>query len=413
MYQTRSWKMQTFEAGDGVNAVNLLEKAAQPFDLAIVDLQMPIMDGLETAEEIISKNIMSPPAIIMISSSSFRVDEEGMKQLGIRAFLNKPYRQSDLLKAVYKSLNIRQDENFEDFEDSNIHITATMDSLDISQITDKSKRILIVEDNSVNQLVAQNLLKKFGYYADVAANGREALQALEIIPYDLVLMDCQMPEMDGYEATREIRARDWKAARIPIVALTAHATAGEREKCLKAGMDDYLSKPIVKESLRQVLAQWLVEKENNEITIAPVEANVAVPDVESSAILPAAETLSAEPAVDFATLDDITDNNEEMRREVVGIYLEQTAANLLEIEQAISGGNAKRIYDLAHKTVGGSALCGMIGIVAPMRKLEQLGREGRAADAFPFFMEAQNAFAAIEKACREKILVDEELLCEK
>jgi signal transduction histidine kinase/CheY-like chemotaxis protein/HPt (histidine-containing phosphotransfer) domain-containing protein len=417
MYQTRSWKMQTFEAADGVNAINLLEKSAQPFDLVILDLQMPIMDGLETAETIISKQLQSPP-ILMISSSTFKIEEEGMQQLGIKAFLNKPYRQSDLLKAVYKSLGIKSDENFDDFEDSNIHITATVESIDFCQMIDKPKRILIVEDNSVNQLVAQNLLKKFGYSADVAANGREALQALEIIPYDLVLMDCQMPEMDGYEATREIRARDWAIARIPIVALTAHATAGEREKCLKAGMDDYLSKPIVKESLHQVLAQWLVEKEPRELIIETVNPIVAPPDVASNAGLP--ETPPAEstvepdvPAVDFATLDDITDNNDEMRREVVGIYLEQTAANLLEIEQAISGGNAKRIYDLAHKTVGGSALCGMVGIVAPMRKLEQLGREGRAGDAFPFFMEAQNAFAAIEKACREKILVDEEILCEK
>src|SRR5262249_30154912 len=148
------------------------------------------------------------PAIVIISSSGFKMNDEKMREFGIKAFLNKPYRQTDLLEAVYQSLNISQKESFENFEESDIHITATAESLNLPQIIDKSKRILIAEDNSVNQMVAKNMLKKFGYTADVAANGREALQALEILPYDLVLMDCQMPEMDGYEATREIRARD-------------------------------------------------------------------------------------------------------------------------------------------------------------------------------------------------------------
>jgi CheY-like chemotaxis protein/HPt (histidine-containing phosphotransfer) domain-containing protein len=253
----------------------------------------------------------------------------------------------------------------------------------------KSKRILIVEDNSVNQMVAQNMLKNFGYHADVAANGREALTALEIIPYDLVLMDCQMPEMDGYEATREIRAREWQPKYLPIIALTAHATAGEREKCLHAGMDDYISKPVEKENLRQTLAHWL-ERSNAENSV-PLETTQ---NTENKLFV---------SVVDFATLDDITDYDAEMKREVVETYLEQTVINLSELERAITVNDARKLYEVAHKSVGGSALCGMTAIVEPMRKLEQLGREGKVRDALPFLSQAQDAFAAIDKECRENI----------
>jgi len=387
VHQAHSWKMKTLEADSGLRAIELLEKSAEPYDLVILDLQMPVMDGLETARTIISKNIQPPPAIIMISSSDFKMNAEKMRACGIRAFLNKPHRQSDLLEAIYNSLAAREEEAM---EDSDIHITATAEMHNISAA--KSKRILIVEDNSVNQMVAQNMLKNFGYHADVAGDGREALQALEIIPYDLVLMDCQMPEMDGYEATREIRARSWKAARTPIIALTAHATAGEREKCLNAGMDDYISKPVEKENLRQMVAHWLAKSESGKFIVSPEKTSENT-----------AENLKESTAVDFATLDEITDNDAEIKREVVEIYLAQTVGSLSDIERAISVNDAQSLYEIAHKTVGGSALCGMTAIVEPMRKLEQLGRDGKVQEALPYFTQAQNAFAAIDRECRENI----------
>ena len=276
-------------------------------------------------------------------------------------------------------------------EDEGIHITATADLQPVAEA--KSKRILIVEDNSVNQLVAQNMLKNFGYRSDVAADGREALRALEIIPYDLVLMDCQMPEMDGYEATREIRARSWQARAVPIIALTAHATGGEREKCLRAGMDDYISKPVEKETLRRTVAHWLGKIGGREVKNSIVE-----PEIDRKP-----EKTRAAAAVDFATLDEITDHDDELKREVVETYLQQTVVNLSEIGLAISTSDAQAVYQLAHKTVGGSLLCGMTAIVAPLRKLEQLGRDGQLAEAAPFFAEAQDAFAAIDRECRRMI----------
>jgi CheY-like chemotaxis protein/HPt (histidine-containing phosphotransfer) domain-containing protein len=286
--------------------------------------------------------------------------------------------------------------------DADIHITAT-DEMQNAAVS-KSKRILIVEDNSVNQMVTQNMLKNLGYQTDVAANGREALRALEIIPYDLVLMDCQMPEMDGYEATREIRARAWDAARLPIIALTAHATAGEREKCLGAGMDDYLSKPVEKENLRKSVAHWLAKSENGELAAAPsllMRESVEKRLENEERFENAAESFT--PAVDFATLDDITDHDAELKREVVETYLQQTVVNLAEIERAITTNDAQKLYEVAHKTVGGSALCGMTAIVAPLRRLEQLGRAGKTEEALEFYTTAQHAFAAIDKECRRNI----------
>jgi signal transduction histidine kinase/DNA-binding response OmpR family regulator len=389
-HQAHSWKMETLEADNGLKAVEILENSPLGFDLVILDLQMPVMDGLETAKTIISKNIQPHlPAIIMISSSGFKMNAEKMREHGIKAFLNKPHRQSDLLEAIYSSLAGGEDEIM---EDSDIHITATAEMHNVPPA--KSKRILIVEDNSVNQMVAQNMLKNFGYHTDVAADGREALRALEIIPYDLVLMDCQMPEMDGYEATREIRARAWKAARTPIIALTAHATAGEREKCLNAGMDDYISKPVEKENLRQTVAHWLAKAESGKFIASSEKTSENT-----------AENLkvSSISAVNFATLDEITDNDAEIKREVVEIYLAQTVGSLSDIERAISVNDSRSLYEIAHKTVGGSALCGMTAIVEPMRKLEQLGRDGKVQEALPFFTQAQNAFAAIDRECRENI----------
>lgn len=395
IHQTKAWKMEAVEVRSGMDALDLLEKDAQLFDLVILDLQMPEIDGLETARRIVSvrEKQQAVLPIIMISSSGFILNKTAKQELGIKVFLNKPYRQSDLLESILQSLNFNHEGNS---EETDIHITAIPESAINLPTNEKAQRILLVEDNTVNQMVAQNMLKKIGYQVDVVANGYEALQSLEIIPYDLILMDCQMPEMDGYEATRAIRARDWNAARLPVIALTAHATDGERDKCLQAGMNDYISKPVEKENLRRIVAQW-ISKTNGKNTAAE---NLQISDKDFLSE-DESTTVVAIPAVDIATLDEITDNDNEMRREIVEIYLEQTVSSLSEMERAISIEDSQRLYELAHKTLGGSAICGMTAIVEPMRKLERMGYEGKINEAAPILAQAQNAFAAIDKECRK------------
>jgi signal transduction histidine kinase/CheY-like chemotaxis protein/HPt (histidine-containing phosphotransfer) domain-containing protein len=258
------------------------------------------------------------------------------------------------------------------------------------------KHILLVEDNPVNQTVALNQLKHFGHAIDVAATGREALEKLERSEFDLILMDCQMPELDGYDTTREIRAREWPAALTPIIALTAHAIDGEREKCLKAGMNDYISKPVEKEELRRIVGKWLEHGIWGDPDITYPPDRIEAP----------AETVSPQrrfTAIDIEVLDEITGSDESLRREVIEIYLSQTSEQLAEMGIAISTGDDEALYHAAHKGLGGSSICGMSAIVGPMRELEKMGREQDFEHAGPVLEQARSAFVRISSECRSLI----------
>lgn len=412
-YQTKVWEMDADSSSSGEDAVKILNSAIKerkPFDLVILDFQIPNIESLEIARQFIIKNSaeadLPAPSIIVLSASGLKLTEEEMKQLGISAFLTKPYRQNDLLETIKKTILLNKTESFifenYSFNEEDIHVTIKPKTIVVPM---KSKRILLVEDNSVNQLVAQSQLKKLGYQADVVGNGREALEALEIIPYDLILMDCQMPEMDGYEATKAIRSLNWEAAKIPIVALTAHAIESERQKCFQSGIDDFLSKPVKKEDLQVIVNRWLAEDAIESISTeekfeSPIntaeESNSNGISIESEEI-----TYDFSNPVNFATLDDITGYDAEMRRTVVEMYLTQTTEQINEIERAITFNDAETLYSMAHKTVGSSSICGMTAIIEPMRKLEQLGKAGKIKEATPVLQQAKNAFIHINEECTE------------
>jgi CheY-like chemotaxis protein/HPt (histidine-containing phosphotransfer) domain-containing protein len=225
------------------------------------------------------------------------------------------------------------------------------------------KLILLAEDNVVNQKVAVRQLQKLGYRADAVANGREAVEALARIPYDLVLMDCQMPEMDGYAATAEIRLREGEARHTPIVAMTAHALEGDRAKCLAAGMDDYVSKPVRPEELAAVLERLLADA-----AAACVEPPAAMPE-ESS------------PPVDLKRLHQAMGDDPEELADILGVYLEQMSESLGRLSAAVAAGDADEVELIAHNCVGVSANCGMSAVVGPLRELERLACENQLAEA--------------------------------
>ena len=254
-HQVESWGMTHREASGGEQALKLMRAAVQrnePFNLVVLDLMMPGMDGFELARRIKSDPAIADVHLVMLTSFGERGDATRSRELGIAAYLTKPVRQSQLFDCLAKVISANSSR-----QETKPPAVVTKHSLAEAKMS--NKRLLLAEDNAVNQKVALRQLQKLGYRADAVANGREAIEALGRIPYDLVLMDCQMPEMDGYEATAEIRRREGGLKHTWIVAMTANALEGDRAKCLAAGMDDYVSKPVKVEDLGAVLSNLLAE----------------------------------------------------------------------------------------------------------------------------------------------------------
>jgi CheY-like chemotaxis protein len=239
---------------------------------------MPGMDGIELARAIKADVSIGPIDLVLLTSYGHRGDAAMAQEAGLAACLTKPVRQSQLLECLIRVIDRQPNELVKPS-------VTTLDFVPRRAVGGKkfesSKLILLAEDNIVNQKVAVQQLLQLGYRADAVADGREALEALERIPYDLVLMDCQMPEMDGYEATAEIRRREGKTKHTPIVAMTAHALEGDRAKCLAAGMDDYVSKPVRSEKLADVLQRLWPESEG-EPQMNELQSNEISPPVDPS-----------------------------------------------------------------------------------------------------------------------------------
>jgi len=271
----KAWGVVSGNAADGPQALERLRAAAargQPYDLAILDLRMPGMDGMEVAQAIKADPALASVRLMLLASLRQRDQTEAARDAGIMAYLTKPVRRSQLYECLGRVMGI-----VAEIAPVPAHAPAPLPGLKEARA---HIRILVVEDNVVNQKVAARMLEKRGYRVDVVANGLEALEALSRIPYDLVLMDCQMPEMDGFAATAEIRQRERAVRHTLIIAMTANAMAGDRERCLAAGMDDYLSKPVRAEELDAVLQRWMgqAEAERGASTGPPPEAVIILGD---------------------------------------------------------------------------------------------------------------------------------------
>ena len=263
--QVSGWRMHVGSASSGEEALQRLRLAAregEPYDVALLDMKMPGMDGFSLAAAIKSDPFLAATRLFIFTSVGHVLSSAELKRRGIEAYLVKPVKQSRLFDCLSARAANKADE-----EAATRTLPVILSAPDRPKTEPEFKkiRILLAEDNMVNQKVALAQLRRLRYQADAVANGREALEALQRIPYDLILMDCQMPEMDGYETTRVIRqwenrsdsACPWKSP-VHIVAITAHAMQGDREQCLAAGMDDYISKPIRLPELQAVLERWQI-----------------------------------------------------------------------------------------------------------------------------------------------------------
>ncbi|WP_394754466.1 response regulator [Crenothrix sp.] len=245
-----SWGMSVNAVASALAALDLLRKPDDgqlPYDLILIDMKMPGMNGLELGHRIKTDPVLAHIPLVMVTSTLFKGEAAEAKKTGFAAYLIKPIRKSDLYQCLLNALI------------PNSALPAVDNNSAKTGVTVINARILLAEDNQVNQEVAQYMLQGFGCSVDIAQNGLEALEAVKLKSYDLVLMDCMMPEMDGYTATTAMRRQQstGQLHHFPIIALTANAIEGDREKCLIAGMDDYLSKPFKAESLLRMIKMWV------------------------------------------------------------------------------------------------------------------------------------------------------------
>ncbi|OQW66378.1 MAG: hypothetical protein BVN29_07945 [Nitrospira sp. ST-bin5] len=261
-YHACDWKMKYDSAEDGPSALALIRRAAtegKPFDLAILDMHMPGMDGLALGRAIRDDANLDHTRLVLLTSLGRRGDAKVAHASGFSAYLTKPVRK----KHLYDCLRLVMGQAQATHADTPAAAPAPP-LITRHQVAEMHAhvRLLVVDDNLVNQKVAVKMLEKLGYRVDVAGNGNEGLAALSRHAYTLVFMDCQMPELDGFETTRMIRAHEQPGTHLPIIAMTANAMEGDREHCLSSGMDDFVSKPVKSQDLHRVLTQWLSPSDN-------------------------------------------------------------------------------------------------------------------------------------------------------
>jgi PAS domain S-box-containing protein len=383
----RSWACRPAEAADGPVALKLLRdkaRAGDPFQIVMIDLHMPGMDGEKLGRKIKEDPEIKDTRMVLMASLGQRGDAARMEKAGFEGYLTKPLRQ-DSLREVLSLVMCREAP-----ADGMQHPIATRHAMVKS--SRHNVRILLAEDNATNQKVAQAMLEKFGYRADVAANGVEAIEALSRIPYDLVLMDCQMPEMDGLEATRRIRdsASGALNSRVPIIAMTASAMQGDRERCIDAGMDDYLSKPVQQPDLAEVLYRWISSPradDDRQETPPKEPAPAAPPDNE---VFRESELLER-------LMDD-----RELAHTILAGFLDDVPTQVRKLKDFLNSGDTPGAQRQAHTIKGAAANIGAPALSEVAFELEEIGKSGRLGDALDVLPRLETEFQRLRNALEQK-----------
>jgi PAS domain S-box-containing protein len=368
----RNWHMRPVAVDSGVSALATLERSLledQPFAIVLLDGHMPDMDGFAVAEQISKDSRYASTKLVMLTSAAHPQDIARCQNLGISAHLTKPVKQSELFDLIVNAIGQRGAEK-----------PRASKSRNTSRRARREMRVLLAEDNSVNQLVAMRTFEKLGYQVRVVSNGREALSAIKAGHFDLIAMDVQMPEMDGFDATRAIRAwEQTSGTHVPIIALTAHAMKEDRERCLAAGMDGYVSKPVRIGELEQEISR---------VISPPESATVTVP-----------QSGQAEGKIDHKVLLAGVDGNRRLLREMVRLFLADYPARLAEIKEALNGRDGVALERAAHALKGSVGNFAAKDAFAAAQHLESTARK-RDLDA---------AGPACGKLERELALLSEEL----
>ena len=359
------------------------------YDLAVLDMQMPGMDGMELARRIKADPALSPVRLVLLTSMGRRGEGEEASQSGIEAYLTKPVRQSELYDALVTVMSGTTSEG---------RRLVTLRGLRRQKAG--AHRVLVAEDNPVNQKVAARMLENLGYQVDVVADGGEALEAVASTRYGAVLMDVQMPGMDGYRATRRIRDQEERSGRrnmmmglrkrrTPIIAMTANAMQGDRERAIEAGMDDYVSKPVSRKELGAVLGRW--------ISGTPAYRVPGAEDGESHAdgpldrkVISGLRGLQGEDETDIVA-------------ELAGMFLDDARPRLSALEEAVLSDDAPAVERLAHTLKGSSANMGARGMSALCARLEDAGASGDLSQGFRLLERLKEEFVRVDRAFEAEI----------
>jgi signal transduction histidine kinase/DNA-binding response OmpR family regulator len=380
MHHLRRWGSDTFEAHDRGAALAALREAAArdtPVDLVVFDAGAP---GLELARAIRSDPSIPAPRLIALTPVGAKPEVDADESLSISAHLAKPVRKSELHRALREALRRGPVDA----------PSPTTPSSGASEDAGPRLRALLAEDNEVNRQVAIAMLDALGCDVHAVGDGREALECTALESFDVVFMDCQMPEMDGFTATRAIREREASdgSARLPIVALTAHAMRFDRDQCLAAGMDDYLSKPFSKGDLRQMLSRWTSRVDDADAAPVHTSADAATPIGENP--------LEPETWAELRTLGD-GDEGDLLAR-VVDTYLESSSRLERAIRDAVAEADSAAIARAAHTLKSSSGQVGATRLAALCKDLEAHGRSGRSGDARALLPEIWKELEAVREA---------------
>ncbi len=381
------------EADDGRDALDALAKTETPFAVALLDGRMPGMDGVELARRIGEARGPDGPAVIVLTSAGSAGDTDRLDAAADARTLCKPVKRADLVDALRAAIGRPTHRTDEADAGAQRHTPSAAELRDL--------RVLIAEDNVVNQKVVLRMLdKRIGCRADAVANGREAVEALGTVDYDVVLMDCQMPVMDGYEATRAIRSDGSGVLRhdVPIVAMTAHAMPGDRERCLDVGMDDYVTKPVDFAELADAVGRAVSAPPSHDATERPAEGARATDDP---------------PAFDPVGAAETVDGDMEFLGELMEAFAEDAPDRLDALRSAVDAGDLDAAAKVAHSLKGSVGNFGARPAFELALRIEHAARQGIADGLAERARELGEEIARLREAVRDHVAAGAEAVADR
>ena len=397
MEYLKSWGCLPVEAADGKEALIVFRDAVScesPFDLILTDFQMPEMSGFDLVKEIKTMETLKEVPIIVLTSSGRKGDGRNCKEIGVNGYLTKPIRQDELRKAMVSVLGLSTGRKAGSPPE-------LVTRYSVAEDYRKEIQILLVEDYPTNQQVAMRHLSKAGYQVDLAEDGSQAVKAYKRKSYNLIFMDIQMPIMDGYAATQEIREietrnleqstinnRQSTIQRVPIIAMTAHAIKGYRERCLKAGMDDYIAKPLRRKELLTIVEKWTRRIDDCRLMI-------------DDCIAPQGNQESEAPMEYERTLEEF-EGDEDFLMEVLEGFIGNVTSQIKLIRQAISDGDAETVRREAHSIKGGAANLTANDLSGIAFEIENIGKSGMLEEGIDSLQKLEREFFRLEHFVRKR-----------